>query len=165
MTLRVASMIPISNTGHTYMCAHCCAECRLVQLHWFQDFLGTTPLMRCLATLVGLVIGILKCRGFTRFSRDFEGGHGAEAFSAWKNQQGLHKCLKLDPFTLLDPTLSICMVCFVKVSLQVSSLTHTLWVGGCEPNRTFEDLKPKHQAWPHICWSFFFLLELLAEVL
>lgn len=83
MTLRVAGMIPISNTGHTYMCAHGCAEYRLVQHHWFQDFLGTTPLMRCLATLVGLVIGILTYRGFT--STDFEGGHeGCRSISAWK---------------------------------------------------------------------------------
>ena len=98
-------MIPISDMGHTYMCAHCCAECRLVRLHWFQDFLGTTPLMRCLATLVGLVIEILKY-GDSPDSAGIWRAAMQRHFHQHEKQKGLHKCLKLDPFALWsDPTL------------------------------------------------------------
>ena len=46
--------------------------------------------------------------------------------------------------------------CFVKVSPKVSvTNTHPLSRGMWRKS-DFRKLKPKHQAWPHICWSFFF---------
>ena len=93
-----------NNTIHTYMCAHCCAECRLLQLRCSRTF--WVPHHWCVAWQLWWVwwleswhsgdspdsAGILR--------EDMRAG-GDPHFHQHDKTRGLDKCLKLDPFALI----------------------------------------------------------------